>query len=123
VRVQPCSAVVASSANPLQVLTAVHPCEGDCAVQGTNENYETTVDSHGHFTVSGLPPGHYTVLLNAEGELHTSPPVDSATVNVADKGCAEFNFWIDPFAKKQSVIPHDGDNLQTKLPDTEKDRQ
>ena len=69
-------------------------------IQGTTQNYEVTVDNRGSFKLSGLPPGRYTVLLNAEGEVHTSPPVKSTTVDVADKGCARFFFWIDPFAKK-----------------------
>jgi hypothetical protein len=69
-------------------------------IQGTTQTYEATVDNRGNFKLSGLPPGRYTVSLNAEGEVHTSPPVRSTTVDVADKGCARFFFWIDPLAKK-----------------------
>lgn len=69
-------------------------------IQGTDQTYEVVADSKGKFRVSGLPPGRYKVLLSAEGEIHTSPPVASTTVDVVDKGCAEFGFWIDPFAKK-----------------------
>jgi hypothetical protein len=43
-----------------------------------------------------------TVLINADGEVHTSPPLKATTVDVADKGCAQFGFWIDPFVKKES---------------------
>jgi hypothetical protein len=71
-------------------------------IQGINQSYETTVDSQGHFNLSGLPPGRYTVSLNTDGEIHISGPIQSTTVDVADKGCAEFNIWIDPFAKKES---------------------
>ena len=69
-------------------------------IQGTSQNYEVTVDNRGNFKLSGLPAGRYTVLLSADGEVHTSPPVKSTTVDVADKGCARFGFWIDPFVKK-----------------------
>ncbi len=74
-------------------------------LQGTSQTYEATVDSRGNFKLSGLPPGRYTVLLNADGEIHASPPLKSTTVDVADKGCARFGFWIDPFAKKESKNP------------------
>lgn len=74
-------------------------------VEGANQTYEAIVDSRGDFRLSGLPPGRYRVLLNADGEVHTSPPVKTTTVDVADKGCARFFFWIDPFAKKESTNP------------------
>jgi hypothetical protein len=74
-------------------------------IHGASQDYETTVDTHGNFKLSGLPPGRYTVLLNADGEVLTSPPLKSATVDVADKGCAQFGFWIDPFVKKESKNP------------------
>jgi hypothetical protein len=67
-------------------------------VKGITRSYETTVDGSGNFSVTGLPSGRYTVLLKTEGEVYTSPPVKSTTVEVADKGCARFNFWVDPYA-------------------------
>jgi hypothetical protein len=85
-------------------------------IQGTSRTYEAVVDSRGKFRISGLPPGRYTVLLNAEGEIHTSPPLKSTTVDVVDKGCAQFGFWIDPFAKKEPTISHDGGNLPPEEP-------
>jgi hypothetical protein len=69
-------------------------------IQGTDQTYEVVADSKGKFRLSGLAPGRYKVLLSAEGEIHTSPPLASTTVDVVYKGCAEFGFWIDPFAKK-----------------------
>jgi hypothetical protein len=69
-------------------------------IQGVSKSYGATVDNHGNFKLSGLPPGRYAVLLNTEGEVYTSPPVESTTVDLADKGCARFNFWIDPFVNK-----------------------
>ena len=68
-------------------------------IHGASQDYEATVDSHGNFKLSGLPPGRYTVVLNAAGEVLISPPLTSTTVDVADKGCARFGFWIDPFVK------------------------
>jgi hypothetical protein len=47
----------------------------------------------------GLPPGHYTVSLDSKGEISTFPVVRSTTVDIADKGCARFNFHVDPFAE------------------------
>jgi hypothetical protein len=74
-------------------------------IHGTSQDYETTVDTNGNFKLSGLPPGRYTVSLIADGEVHTSSPLRSTTVDVADKGCAQFGFWIDPFVKKESKNP------------------
>jgi hypothetical protein len=70
-------------------------------IHGSGQDYETTVDNRGNFTLSGLSPGRYTVLLNADGEVRTLWPPQSRTVDVADKGCARIGFWIDPFVKKQ----------------------
>jgi hypothetical protein len=77
-------------------------------IHGTSQDYVTAVDSHGDFNLSGLPPGRYTVLINADGEVHTypSPALNSTTVDVADKGCARFYFWIDPFVKNTSKNPN-----------------
>jgi hypothetical protein len=71
-------------------------------IHGTSQNYDTTVDSHGNFKITGLPPGRYAVLLKSDGEVYTSQPLKSTTVDVADKGCARFFFWIDPFVKNKS---------------------
>jgi hypothetical protein len=68
-------------------------------IHGTSRIYQTVVDSHGNFKMSGLPPGRYTILLNANGAIYFPP--QSKTVDVADKGCARFDFWIDPFAKEK----------------------
>jgi hypothetical protein len=79
------------------------------AIHGSNQNYEVVVDSHGKFNISALPPGRYTVLLNADEPVHISPPHLPTTFDLVDKGCARFNFWIDPFDKRDSEIPK-GDN-------------
>jgi hypothetical protein len=92
--------------NPRSVIRLGIPEVGHkVEIHGTRQDYETTVDSHGNFKLSGLPPGRYTVLLNADGRVYTSLPLNSTTVDVADKGCARFYFWIDPFAKKESKTP------------------
>jgi len=70
-------------------------------IHGPGQEYETTVDNRGNFTLSGLPPGRYTVLLNADGEVRILSRLQSRTVDVVDKGCARFGFWIDPFVKKE----------------------
>ena len=49
-------------------------------ILGTSQDYETTVDGQGNFKLSGLPPGRYTVLLNADGAVHLSSPWNSTTV-------------------------------------------
>jgi hypothetical protein len=67
-------------------------------VRGLTQNYESLVDEKGNFTL-GLPPGHYTVSLDSNGEVSTFPAVRSTTVDIADKGCARFNFYVDPFAE------------------------
>jgi len=69
-------------------------------IQGPDQRHEAIVDEHGDFALKGLPPGHYTVLLSGDGEISTYPPVRTTTVDVADKGCARFNFRIDPFAQR-----------------------
>lgn len=69
-------------------------------IQGANQSYEATVDARGSFTISALPPGRYIVSVNSNNAVISSPPHLSPIVDLADKGCAKFNFWIDPFAKK-----------------------
>lgn len=71
-------------------------------IQGENQIYKASVDAQGKFAIAGLPPGRYTVLLKSEGKVMSQPPQLSTTVDVADKGCARFNFWIDPFTRKDS---------------------
>jgi hypothetical protein len=70
-------------------------------VQGSNQSYETIVDEQGNFSVSGLPPGHYRVVLNADAHIDL-PWSKSTTVDLVDKACAEFRFRIDPFARNRS---------------------
>lgn len=90
-------------------------------VRGAGQNYEAVVDNHGNFSLSGLPPGPYTVLLNTNGQvqIHKSSGAASTTVDVADKGCARFEFWVDPFVHKESATPHDGRNSPTTQPTKE----
>jgi hypothetical protein len=73
-------------------------------IQGPNRIYEAFVHANGNFKVSDLPPGTYTIKpnVNAGDEVYTSPPGLPTTVTLAEKACAQFDFRIDPFAKKES---------------------
>ena len=73
-------------------------------VQGSNKNYRVLVNAQGKFAISELPPGRYTVLVKSDEKVISNPPHLSTTVELVDKSCARFNFWIDPFAKKDSEI-------------------
>ena len=74
-------------------------------VQGPNQNYKVSVDAQGKFTISELPPGRYSVVLKSAEKVISNPPHHlSTTVELVDKGCARFDFWIDPFAKKDPGI-------------------
>jgi hypothetical protein len=68
-------------------------------IKGKTQTYQATVDKQGNFRISGLPPGRYIVSLDSTGGISTYPPADS-TVDIADKGCAKFNFFVDPYAKQ-----------------------
>jgi hypothetical protein len=70
-------------------------------VRGAGQVYEAFVDNHGNFALVGLPPGRYEVIVNADGQVD-SWPHKSTLVEIADKGCARFTFWIDPSAKQES---------------------
>ncbi len=59
------------------------------------------MDNHGDFSLVGPPPGRYEVVLNADGKVD-SWSHKSKLVEIADKGCARFTFWIDPFVKQES---------------------
>jgi hypothetical protein len=72
-------------------------------ISGNVQNFETVVDNNGSFAIQGLPPGQYTVSLDTTGEVYAAPPAKS-TVEVADKGCARFNFRIDPYALETSAF-------------------
>jgi len=79
------------------------------SIQGPNQNYEVAVDTHGNFTISALPPGRYTVSVHSDKGVvnwHSRTP---STVDLVDKGCARFNFWIDPFAKQDSETQRSND--------------
>lgn len=92
-----------------KALRGGHPATGQSIeIHGPDQNYEVIVDAQGKFTISPLPPGLYTVSVNSDGAVTTSRPQQSSTIDLADKGCARFNFWIDPFAKKQSDSPGSG---------------
>jgi hypothetical protein len=100
--------------------SAWHPGQwSKIAIHGKGQTYEAAIDARGNFRVSGIPPGRYTVLLHTEAEVPLSPPLKPTTVDVVEKGCAQFRFWIDPFRKKESTIPPSGRELQREEPNNE----
>jgi hypothetical protein len=84
------------------------------AIRGSEQNYEVFVDEHGKFEISALPVGRYTILLNSDETVNISPPHLPTTFDLVDKGCARFNFWIDPFTKKESKTQRGAETSPTK---------
>lgn len=96
-------------------------------VQGSNQDYETVVDGHGDFKLSGLPPGRYQIKLSSDSPVSVWRG-KSTTVDLADQACSRFYFRIDPFAKKDSMNPEEqgatrgSDRFLAKPPES-KDKQ
>lgn len=84
----------------LQHLSEIHgnastPVEGvKLLLAGPGGQYEAITDDKGNYSVSGVRPGSYQVKVNLpEG---TSVHQSEQQVKVAEKGCAEASFWIQP---------------------------
>jgi hypothetical protein len=60
-------------------------------IEGQIAKYEALVDRFGHFKIAGLPPGPYAVSVDAIGSGEKMQ-----RVVVADKGCAETDFKLEP---------------------------
>ena len=60
-------------------------------IEGTTAKYDALVDHSGHFKIAGLPPGPYAVSVDAIGSGEKIQ-----RVVVADKGCAETDFRLEP---------------------------
>lgn len=71
-------------------------------IRGSQENYEVTVDARGKFEIF-VPPGQYTIVLESDESVEIGPPDLPTTFDLVNKACARFSFWIDPFAKADSV--------------------
>ena len=71
-------------------------------IQGLNETYETKVDDHGDFKLSGLPPGRYQIKISSDSPIRVWQS-RSTTVDLADQACSRLHFRIDPFATKDST--------------------
>jgi hypothetical protein len=71
-------------------------------IRGSQRNYEVVVDAEGKFEIS-VPPGQYTIVLESDERVGTSPSDLPTTFDLVDKACVRFSFWIDPFAKSDSV--------------------
>jgi len=72
----------------------VKPMKGlRVSIQG-DARYETVVGQDGRYKMSDMPPGRYVVSVSEKSAVW---PASSQTVDVADRGCAEVNFNVDPF--------------------------
>jgi hypothetical protein len=60
-------------------------------IDGQAMKYEVLVDRSGHFKIAGLPPGPYAVSFDSIGAAK-----QLQRVVVADKGCAETDFKLEP---------------------------
>jgi len=70
------------------------------------------------FTASAA---RYQVSLTAKGRISTFPHVKFAPVDVAEKGCARFNFTVDPFGSpEEQKSPNDAPHALEKGKDGEK---
>src|SRR5262245_23789089 len=58
-------------------------------IKGKDQNFNQKTDEDGRYSVSGLPPGDYTVKLDLPIELE---PVEEMKARISDHGCAEANF-------------------------------
>lgn len=72
------------------------------AIRGSQKSYEVAVDDQGKFEISAIPAGRYTITLESDETVHITPPHLPTSFDLADKACARFIFWIDPFAKTDS---------------------
>jgi hypothetical protein len=61
------------------------------AIDGQAKRYEAMVDGAGHFKIAGLLPGRYAISVSTIGAADTTQ-----SVVVADKGCAETDFRLEP---------------------------
>ena len=66
------------------------------------KSYEVAVDAQGKFEISVILGGRYTITLESDENAHITPPHLPTTFDLADKACARFSFWIDPFANTDS---------------------
>jgi len=67
----------------------------------STRRYETLVDRTGHFRITGLEPGSYTISIGATDSVGTSQ-----RAVVADKGCAETDFRLEPSPARQRTDRH-----------------
>jgi hypothetical protein len=82
----------AKPADRLYAVRLMKPLVGHrVVVEGQTAKYEALVDRSGHFKIAGLPPGPYAVSVDAIDSIEKIQ-----RVVVADKGCAETDFKLEP---------------------------
>lgn len=59
------------------------------------KHVSVVTDKLGHYEVPNLPQGKYEVSINVPFATY---PAKSQTVDLAERGCAEVNFHVDPFS-------------------------
>ena len=73
------------------------------AIRGSQKSYEVVVDAQGKFEIPAIPAGRYSITLESDETVHITPAHLPTTFDLADKACARFSFWIDPFARTDSA--------------------
>jgi hypothetical protein len=77
-------------------------------LQGTGPNaYSTAMDKKGLFRFDGVAPGDYTISFVTEHPAYSVGPDQCRswpfpTIRLANKGCAEVQFYEDLFATEKS---------------------
>ena len=81
-------------------------------IENGSQRYRTLTDSQGNFILSGLSPGAYIVSLELSKGLRAGSEKNS--VNIADRGCAFVNFFVETDGRLSGRVV---DRSQNPVPD------